>query len=130
MTDQELLLAIDARFAAFGQQVDARFAAFGEQVDARFAAFGEQVDARFAAFGEQVDARFAAFGQHVDARFDRVESEIRHNGVETEDLRGTVQKVAEGVDHVQQQLDAFRVETRSRFDGVERRLDLIETIRH
>lgn len=124
MEDKEFVAILDDRLGALREQLDARL----EQVDARFdqvAARFDQVDARF----DQVDARFdqvdARFDQ-VDARFDRVEEQVRGAYVQIEQLRGTIQVVAEGVTAVDQKLDQFREETAQNFADVRSEMHFID----
>jgi ABC-type transporter Mla subunit MlaD len=79
--DPELIEYLDRRFDEAAKRADQRF----EQVDRRF----EQVDQRF----EQVDQRF----ERVDQRFERVDQEQRETRILLEDMRATLQTVAEGV---------------------------------
>jgi chromosome segregation ATPase len=96
--DQELIAYLDTRFSA----IDKCF----EAIDRRFDAMDRRLDA--------MDKRFDA----MDDRMNRLEGEIRLNGVQIEDLRDQIRLVAEGVASVDQKLDAFRVEVAKEFDEV------------
>ena len=118
---EERFTAVDQRFAASEERfaaIDQRF----EAIDQRF----EAIDRRLIA----IDRRFAA----IDRRFDKVEAQIRHTHVVLEDLRSSVQLIAENMSAMNQKLDRYieaaekkrevdRSETRAGFRAVHERCD-------
>ena len=107
MTDQELIAALDSRFAVLDGRfaaVDARFEALTEQLDRRF----EQIDRRF----EQVDSRF----ERIENRLGNVETEVRQWHVQLEGLRDETRRIAESVFLVDEKLERFRLDTTAAFE--------------
>ncbi len=73
-----------------------------------------EVQEQFASFREETNQQFAVSSQ----RFERLEEEIRHNGVEIEGLRGDIRQIADGVAGANERLDVFQKETAVEFKNV------------
>jgi chromosome segregation ATPase len=93
--DQELIAYLDTRFREAAQQIQ----------DLR-----EETTRRF----DQVDERIRGAEKAIRAN----EEAIRYTDIKVEDLRGTIQLVAEGVTSVNQKVDAFRIEVAREFQEV------------
>jgi chromosome segregation ATPase len=80
------------------------------------------LDERFGETSGQIRGlreEFAAAREETAQKFERLEEEVRHNGVEIEGLRGEIRQVADGIAVANERLDGFEKRFTTQLEDVQ-----------